>query len=294
VAGIEASRKRGVGRRGLAVALALAALTGACGGGDDGPDDAGEEDPPTIVHVALGDSFSSGEGAPPYDATPESCRRATDAWPRRLDEAVALIESVDLRACAGAETEHLTGRWTTRDLDPQIPAEPDTGVTLVTLTIGGNDIGFGDVVLSCVLLTCGPEPGSSELDARLDALRTALLEEVHPALAAAYPNARIVHIGYPRLAPPPAVEPDGCPWMSDDDQELANGIVDALDGAIEDAAQQSGTAEYLDVGGAFAGHELCTDDPWVNAIGLGPGGAHPNGAGQRALADAVAAGLDLP
>jgi lysophospholipase L1-like esterase len=286
-------RTRRRGRTAVAIALAVA-LAGACAGGDDAADDDAPDEPEPIVHVALGDSFSSGEGAPPYDATPESCHRAADAWPRRLDDLVAEIESVDLRACAGAQTEHLTERWTSRNLDPQIPGEPDTDVTLVTLTIGGNDLGFGDVVLSCVLLTCAPEPGSTELEARLDALRTALLEEVHPALVGAYPNARIVHVGYPRLAPPLAVEPEGCPWMSDEDQALANGIVDALNDAIEDAAQQSGTVEYLGVRGALADHELCTEDPWVNAVGLGPGGAHPDAEGQRALAAAVAEGLDLP
>lgn len=283
-----ASRSRGSHAALAAVATALALA--ACGGGGD---DAADEAPEPIVHVALGDSFSAGEGAPPYDPEPESCRRAGEAWPRRLDVALERIESVDLRACAGAQSEHLVERWTSRDLPAQIPMDPDPEVTLVTLTIGGNDIGFGDVVLSCVLATCGPESGSHDLDARLDALRTTLLEEVHPALAAAYPNARIVHVGYPHLAPAPPAEPTGCPWLSAEDQERARGIVAALDSALEEAAQQSGTAEYLDVRDALAGHELCTEDPWVNPVGLGPGGAHPNERGQAALADAVAAGLDL-
>jgi lysophospholipase L1-like esterase len=275
------------------VALALAlALLGACGGGGD-DDDTGSEPPEAVVHVALGDSFSAGEGAPPYDAEPESCRRAEEAWPRLLDRAVARIVSVDLRACAGAQTEHLLDLWTSRGLEAQIPMDPDPTVTLVTITIGGNDIGFGDIVLSCVLLTCSPEPGSDDLEARLDALQTALVEEVHPALVAAYPNADIVHVGYPHLAPLPTLDPEGCPWMSGEDQRLARGIVDALDDAVRDAAQRSGTARFVDVRTAFAGHELCTDDPWVNAIGLGAGGAHPNAAGQMALAEAVADGLDL-
>ena len=269
----------------------LLLVASACGGGgDDGEDD--DPVPRRHVVVALGDSFTAGEGAPPYDADPERCRRAAGAWPRLLGE-VAVVASVELRACAGAQTEHLTGPWEGRGLDAQIPDEPDPDVTLVVLTIGGNDIGFGDIVASCVILTCSPAPDSDELEARLDALRIALVQDVHPRLAAAYPEARVVHVGYPHLAPPPDIDPR-CLWMSGADQRAARGIVDALDETAADAAEQAGTAEHLDVSDAFAGHELCTRDPWVNDVGFGPGAAHPDADGQRALARAVAEALELP
>lgn len=279
-------------RRGGLLAVAALAVAAACSGGDgNGAAEAEEQAPRPDVIVALGDSFSSGEGAPPYDARPEPCRRSADAWPRLLERRPE-VASVELLACAGAETDELTGPWESRDLGPQIPERPRPEVTVVLLTIGGNDIGFGDIVATCVLLTCSPGPGSDTLDERLDALRTALVQDVHPALARAFPNARIVHVGYPHLAPPPEVEPRGCPWMSGDDQRISRGIVDALDEVIEEAAQQSGTARYADVADAFADHELCTEEPWVNAVGLGPGAAHPNPDGQRALAAAVADALD--
>jgi lysophospholipase L1-like esterase len=281
-------RRRAARAVAAAVALLLAA---SCSGGSGDDDGAAPEEPVRQVVVALGDSFSSGEGAPPYDRRPEPCRRSPGAWPRLLAERRE-VASVDLRACAGARTEHLIGPWARRELAPQIPTEPDTSVTLVTLTVGGNDIGFGEVVASCVVLTCFPAPGTDELEGRLEHLRQVLVQRVHPRLAAAYPNARIVHIGYPHLAPPPGVDPS-CIWMSGADQRIARGIVDALNGAVEDAAQQAGTARYLDVVDAFAGHELCTDVSWVNAVGFGPGAAHPTAAGQRALAAAVADELAL-
>ena len=285
-------RRDGRWRRTGAVALAALLVAACSGGGDDA--EPVEEDPPLRhVVVALGDSFTSGEGAPPYDADPASCRRAADAWPRLLAE-VAVVASVELRACAGARTEHLTGSWDRRDLGPQIPDEPDPEATLVLLTVGGNDIGFGEIVATCVLLTCSPEPDDDGFRERLDELREDLVQDVHPALAAAYPNARIVHVSYPRLTPPTEVEPSTCRWMSDDDQRISRAIVDAINDAAEDAAQQAGTAEHLDVADALAGHELCTEDGWVNGVGFDPGDAHPNLGGQRGMARAVAEALELP
>ncbi|HJR24559.1 MAG TPA: SGNH/GDSL hydrolase family protein [Acidimicrobiales bacterium] len=250
--------------------VVAAVLLGACGvpGGE-------EPQPPT--YAALGDSFSSGEGAGGYDAAPADCRRSRQAWPRLLDA------GVELRACSGARTEHLTGPWPSRGLPPQIPTEPDPAVALVTLTIGGNEAGFGDILEACVVSAC---PSPSDLD--LTALADALVDTVYPALEAAYPNARIVHVGYPRLTPPPGDPVGACFWLPPSDQAAAAGFVDAINGAIEAAVAASATdVGYLDVTSALADHELCTPSPWVTLVGR----AHPTAAGQQALRQAVAAAL---
>jgi lysophospholipase L1-like esterase len=246
-----------------------------------------------VVYVALGDSFSSGEGAAPYVAGSDSCYLSSLAWPRSLYADVAGFVSIDHRACAGARTAHLTGAWEDRELPPQIPAEPDEAVTLVTFTIGGNDAGFGDIVGSCVLTAC-PRPDDEDFAASLTTLTDRLTTSVYPAMAAAYPNARLVHVGYPRLTPAPGEPVEGCGWLDGEDQTRAAGILAALDDAIRAATEQSdGTVEYADVSEAFAGHELCTAESWLNPVGLGAGHAHPNAAGQRGLEEAVATALGL-
>jgi lysophospholipase L1-like esterase len=270
----------------VAVLLAVASALAACGGGGD---DSPEADEAAIAYVALGDSFSSGEGAPPYAPGGGACNVSELAWPRRLYADVAGFVSLDSRACAGARTEHLTGPWEKRSQPPQIPSAPDERITLVTLTIGGNDLGFGDIVGTCVLARCAAPDEES-----LAALTEELTTSVYPALHAAFPKARIVHVGYPRLTPAPGKPVEGCDWLDEEDQVRAAAILTALDDAIEQAADRSdGAVEFLDMTEAFAGHELCTPTSWLNPVGLGTGHAHPNAAGQRGIEEAVAAGLGL-
>ena len=272
--------------------LAAAFLAAACGGGDDDATPP-EADTDAIVYAALGDSFSSGEGAEPYDAGTGSCYVGAHAWPRLLYADVSDMISIDHQACAGARTQHLTGPFDSRERPAQIPAEPDPAVTLVTLTVGGNDVGFGDIVGTCVLARC-PAPDDAGLTERLATLVETLTGSVYPALRTAYPEARIVHVGYPRLTPSAGEEVTGCGWLDGEDQTRAAGILATLDESIRAATDQSEhDIEYVDVTDALAGHELCTEAPWLNEVGLGGGHAHPNAAGQRALEVAVAAELGL-
>lgn len=279
----------------VGAAAAIALLVGACnpGGGSDGGSDGGS--PTTVVpyvYVSIGDSFASGEGAPPYvDAGP--CRRSPRAWELLLDADSDAVASVDQHGCSGATTKHLIGERPSLGLPSQIPTDPDPSVTLVTVVIGGNDIGFGDLVQRCVLVDC-PDPASAEITAALAALHTQLVDGVYPKLRRAYPNARLVHVGYPRLTPNvggPGL-PVTCSWLLHGDQERAAGIVRALDDEIRTAAQASAVT-YVDVFDVLDGHELCRDDSWVRPIGS-VGQVHPNADGQRAIEAEVADALGIP
>src|ERR1700733_10541120 len=76
------------------------------------PSGGGEEPTPSpkrTTLVALGDSYSSGEGAGDYDADPLRCHRSADAWPRLLAKLTPKIEEVTLLACSGAESSALVG-----------------------------------------------------------------------------------------------------------------------------------------------------------------------------------------
>jgi lysophospholipase L1-like esterase len=227
--------------------------------------------PEPRTYAALGDSFSSGDGAGSYDPEPASCKRSAFAWPRVIDA------QVDLRACSGADVA---------EVGTQIPGEANSDITLVTLTAGGNDAGFGDIFEACLLGAC-PSPTDPAFVADLAAMQTAL-GTLYGQLEAAYPSARIIHVGYPRLTPPPGDPVGACFWLPPADQAAAAAIVDAINDVIETAVDASSTdVQYLDVTDAFEDHELCTAQPWVSLVAR----AHPNLAGQRALASDVSASL---
>ncbi|MDP1819171.1 MAG: SGNH/GDSL hydrolase family protein [Acidimicrobiales bacterium] len=275
------------------VALVLLA---ACSSDDD--DAVPSTAPPPRGYVALGDSYSAGEGAREYDVESGSCRRSGKAWPAALDRLEERFELLELRACGGATAEHLLGPWESRDQPAQIPSDEHPEVGLVTLTVGGNDAGFGEIVLRCVLLSCAGVPGSGDYTRGLAELTTTLATEVYPRLAAAYPRARLVHVGYPRLTPAAGEPVVDCSWLSGDERSAAADIVTGLNDAVAEATERASDAgidvAYLDVTEAFEGHELCSDGvPWVNEVlSLDAERAHPTVEGHRALAAAVADGLD--
>jgi von Willebrand factor type A domain-containing protein len=120
------------------------------GGGGDGH----ANEPPSrpIRWAALGDSYSSGEG---LDDTEGPCHQSRRAYPLRartiLEGAGWEFDDLDFLACSGA---HLTPPDDEDDevqhMDDQLAAL-DGRYDLVTLTIGGNDAGYSEVMRSCVL-----------------------------------------------------------------------------------------------------------------------------------------------
>jgi lysophospholipase L1-like esterase len=245
---------------------------------------------PALAWVALGDSFSSGQGAPPYEADSGVCLRSSGAWPKLLAAAAPeRIASLDHRACSGAVVADLL---TIEGQGPraELPARPQPDVDLVTVTVGGNDVGFGAVVGACAADAC-PDLDASGYGAVLDGVRAHLVDELYPTLRRTYPNAQIVHVGYPRLTPVSGEASVGCPWLSEDDQQALDDVIVRLDLTISDAADAAGIT-YVDLTDAFRRHELCALSSWLAPLG-DPAAGHPVPAGQRAMEAAVAEALDV-
>ncbi|MCM2580141.1 GDSL-type esterase/lipase family protein, partial [Streptomyces meridianus] len=92
-------------------------------------------------YVALGDSYSSGLGAGSYDSASGDCKRSNASYPA-LWAANNAPASFSFTACSGATTDDV--------LAGQLgPVNSSTG--LVSMSIGGNDAGFADVMTTCVL-----------------------------------------------------------------------------------------------------------------------------------------------
>ncbi|TYB42678.1 SGNH/GDSL hydrolase family protein [Actinomadura chibensis] len=203
-------------------------------------------------YVALGDSYSSGTGAGSYDPASGSCNRSANAYPN-LWAAAHATSSYKFVACSGATTATVTSG--------QLGAL-SSSTSLVSITVGGNDAGFADVMQTCVLqstATCQSRVAQAETFMR-DTL-PGRLDSIYGKIRAKSPSARVVVLGYPRLYK----IVDVCVGLSNAKRTALNHAADTLDGVISSAVGRAGFT-WSDVRDEFGGHELCSGDDWLNAV----------------------------
>jgi lysophospholipase L1-like esterase len=213
-----------------------------------------EETPAAAAaYVALGDSYSSGVGAGSYDEASGDCRRSTVAYPELWAQANA-PSSFDFTACSGATTSDVLAS----QLDPLSSA-----TTLVSISIGGNDAGFGDTMETCVLEgTDACVARVAEANEYIDTTLPGQLDAVYDAIRDRAPNAQVVVLGYPRM-----YELNGsCSFgISEESRDAINGAADHLADVTSKRAADHGFA-YGDVRTTFTGHEICSDDEWLHSV----------------------------
>lgn len=248
--------------------------------------------PAELAVVSLGDSFSSGEGTYDYDVHKEAqrCHRGPSAWPRLMQRSVPEFTTIEHKACTGAKIPDLTMEY--KSNPAQIPTVPDGAVDLVTLTIGGNDVGFERILELCFVHSCAGVPDSKSFANQLASLRTSL-SSLYPKIRAAYPNARVVQVGYPQLTPPPSATPVRCGWLAPNEQVAGVRLASKLNGVLEDATELDGQVEFISVANILKGHELCTEDSWVESLGFPKRFemGHPTRPGQQVYGERVANSL---
>ncbi|MDM4719923.1 SGNH/GDSL hydrolase family protein [Micromonospora sp. WMMA1363] len=220
----------------------------------------------TINYVALGDSYSSGVGAGPYDWS--GCLRSQKSY-APLWAAANSVTSFAFPACGGAVTGDV--------INSQVDAL-STSTTLVTITIGGNDAGFVDVMITCRFgstssctnaVNNAKSFATTTLPGRLDA--------TYAAIRTRAPNARLIVLGYPRL-----FETTYCGLfaMSTYKRTLLNEAADVLAAVIADRATAAG-ATFADTRPYFAGHGVCASDPWIWDVTRVIEAYHPDADGYR-------------
>ncbi len=216
-------------------------------------------------YVALGDSYSAGVGAGNNDGT--SCDRSPNAY-GPLWAAANSTASFSFVACSGAKTGDVRAN--------QLSAL-SASTTLASITIGGNDAGFADVMQTCVL--SGDDTCLSAVDTAKSYAQNTLpgnLSSLFSDMKAAAPNAKFVALDYPHLYTITSV----CVGLSNTKREALNGASDAIDSVIQSAASGAGFT-FADVRSQFSGHELCSGDDWLNAVTIPIGNSyHPTGLGQ--------------
>ena len=246
-------------------------------------------------YAALGDSYSSGEGNPPFDPGTDEplngCHRSPAGWPRIIARQDPRIRMVGHIACSGATSRALR-HWYNSE-PPQLRQLASRRVDLVTITIGGNDIGFAEVLTDCYVSDCVVDGGTARARRRIEHRLPGILARDYRGLKAAAPGATLVVVGYPRLFPSSRTQQAGCRWLSDRERVTLNRLAGVLDRTIQRSARRAGL-HYVSVLRALDRHELCTKDSWVYPIGPVGGQlrGHPLRPGQRALAAIVRPRLD--
>ncbi|MEU9981486.1 SGNH/GDSL hydrolase family protein [Streptomyces sp. NPDC050856] len=241
---------------------AVLALTGA---------GAAQADPTAAAldYVALGDSYSSGVGAGGYDSASGSCKRTPRAYPA-LWAAANSPSSFAFTACSGARTDDVTAG----QLGP-LSAATD----LVSLTVGGNDAGFADVMTTCVLESeakCLARINQAK--GYVDTILPGRLDSVYSAVRDRAPSAHVVVLGYPRFYKLNGACVSG---MTENERRAINDAADHLNAATAKRAVDHGFT-FADVTPAFTGHEICSSTPWLHSVKwLDIGESyHPTAAGQ--------------
>ena len=303
---------------GAAAVLALALLATSCSSGQaaapgavqpssapssssDGPT-AGSESAATSrfpSYVALGDSYTAAPGVPDTD-TADGCLRSSNNYPALVAAAMPGTALTDV-SCTGADSTSLIGvQDTGREAKPAQFDALSEQTDLVTVGIGGNDNDlFGTLVGVCSQLRdSDPDgnpceqrfagDGTNRLDRDLRTIRSHVTAVV-AGIKDRAPNARVVVVGYPQILPPSGSCPELLPLASGD-YPFAREINEGLGDAVKRAAA-AGDAEYVDMFRASAGHDICSEDPWVNGIVTNSRALafHPFAAEQQAVADRVLA-----
>ncbi|MFI6151352.1 SGNH/GDSL hydrolase family protein [Kitasatospora sp. NPDC051170] len=220
-----------------------------------------------VHYVALGDSYSAGGGS--STTYLNDCNQSVNSYPYLYARSTA-PDSFSFQACGGADTTDV--------LNGQLGALA-TDTTLISMTIGGNDVGLGTVMTSCLFGTdsaCLAATATAEDTARAEL--PGRLHTLYAAIRARAPQARVVVLGYPRFYD---LAVSGCPGISTTKRTALDEGADVLDGVIrEEVAAHEGFV-YQDVTAGFAGHQLCDADPWLHALNWPIGQSfHPNAAGQ--------------
>ena len=250
-------------------------------------------------YVSLGDSYTAGPLIP--QQVDANCARSDHNYPSIVAAARKATAFKDV-SCSGATTDNM---WKSQGTNgPQLDAlNRDTG--LVTVQIGGNDIGFSSIIGTCARLSSQDPTGdpcrryyaSSGIDQLTVAVaRTApKIDAVLRAVHARAPHARVLVVGYPDLLPD---DGSGCypsvPFAAKDFAYLRD-TGKRLNLMLRLVAEWD-RAEYVDTYGPTVGHDMCKapDVRWIEPLQpASPAApAHPNAKGEEAMARAVLERLD--
>jgi lysophospholipase L1-like esterase len=274
----------------LALALAAAGQPGARAATDN--------------YVALGDSYAAGPIIP-LQQKPWGCLKSDHNYAHLAAAGIGL----PLRdaTCSGAETDDMTQtQGVTPGPNPPQFDSLDASTKVVSITIGGNDIGFSSIAEDCFSATpTGSTPCQDKYVVDGHDTIADRIAETAPKVAGVLqgihtrsPAARVFVVGYPAIFPegPPTLCWPQLP-VSWDDVPYLRDTQKRLNQMLADQAAANGST-YVDSYAASIGHDACQPpvlrwvEPAVPASPAAP--VHPNLFGMQGMADALVASAQTP
>jgi lysophospholipase L1-like esterase len=249
-------------------------------------------------YAALGDSYAAGPLIP-NPVLPLGCLKSDHNYPRLAAPGIGL--TLRDATCSGAKTGDMTNP---QNVEPDGPNPPqlnsvDSTTTVVSLTIGGNDIGFSEVAQSCITVNPFSHPcldkynsgGVDQLKARIEATAPKVAA-VLAGIKSRAPSARIFVVNYPAIFPETGY---GC-WpqmpLGFQDVPYLRSTEQRLNSMLATQAAAAGVT-LVNWYGASIGHDACkgSSTRWVEPLVPGNAAApiHPNAAGMQGGANALLA-----
>jgi hypothetical protein len=285
---MEVSRSRRLSRGALALVVVAMALLGVAAGSAS-----------AATYTALGDSYAAGPLIPNQSLNPLGCLRSDHNY-AHLAAAAKGLTLTDV-SCSGATTNDMTEA---QNVEPG-PNPPqfnglNAGTGVVSVTIGGNDIGFTEIIESCI--TYNPfstpckdkyDPGGNDQLAERIANTAPKVAAVLQGIHTRSPNARVFVVNYPDILP----SGSGC-WptipLSFGDVPYLHATEERLNAMLATTAAANG-ATIVDWYSASIGHDSCkgSSTRWVEPVIPNELAApvHPNKAGMAGGAAALEAAI---
>jgi lysophospholipase L1-like esterase len=255
-------------------------------------------------YVSLGDSYTAGPVIP-LQIPPLGCLKSDHNYPHLAYPQLAAppsgLQAFRDPSCSGAETKDMT---TAQNVSPDGPNPPqfdslDGNTRLVSIGIGGNDIGFSEIVRNCSTTDPNGSPCQDRYVHGSDDEISDRIQQAGPKVGAVLdgihkrsPKALVYVVDYLPIFPETG---DGCwpqmpvayadvPYLRAKEQELNQML--ANEAGLNDA-------HLVDAYTAGIGHDACQSPlvRWVEpAVPVNPAApVHPNLAGMQGTADALIA-----
>jgi lysophospholipase L1-like esterase len=230
-------------------------------------------------YVALGDSYAAGVGSRVFYSESGSCKRSPEAYAPKIASAKGY--TLNFEACSGAKTPEVN--------EKQL-GNLNSGTSLVTLSIGGNDAGFSNVILNCALyyFTCGS--AVSEANSYIANKLPGVLNTTYNNVKSRATTAKVIIVGYPHLFTDTG-STCNANFLTSSNEKKLNETGDKLDAVVKAQAESHGFT-FVDPRSAFKAHEVCASEEWLNGQSNPlEESYHPNVKGQKEFTTEVEAVL---